>query len=571
MGAAPVRADRVVGLFGAVAVAAAQGCAAAPRALEPREAAPGAPAVSRGELDGRALFADMPARALRLGAGPPSLVTSAPGIDNEWMGAFVDVPREDCLLAYARAAPSIQDIDLAVYSEEGTSLAVDEGRDVHPTVLLCPPHPDRVYVAAHVVEGEGLVAVGTQLVPKDRAAIVARALGARGILGDDPRPADAWPGLDEAVRAHRAALGGQWEEMKRVALPVDARVPTYVSVGLGPDQCVDAVIVPDEDVALLDVEMVDGEGRVLGRASEGAGARTLTLCSPIAVAGTVSVRPHVGRGLAAVVLARAGGDVTKDLTVRPQVAWVPAAEPLDAARRTREDLLSKHGYAPAVATASGSLALGRRSSVPLDLKSADGTCSRVDVIAGAPLALIGGRLWSEGGALVASGESAGSLTLFGCTKAAVRLELEARGRPGPFAVTVRPERWSDPVLTGAPLAASRMLARAAMGPDALLDGKASSIRALALDEAHVESFAETVPEGKCLRVVVGVEGEGAGASLRVLDASGEEIDRSESPHGAAVQVCAREDKPRPVRIEARASAGRLRGVLGERVLDSASR
>lgn len=566
MGAASVKTERIVCWL--AAVAAAQGCAASPRALEVHEAPPGAPAVSHGELDGRVLFADMPARALRLGAGPPSLVTAAPGIDNEWMGAFVDVPREDCLLAYARAAPSIQDIDVAIYSEEGTSLAVDEGRDVHPTVLLCPPHPDRVYVAAHVVEGEGLAAVGTQLVPKDRAAIMARALGARGVLGDEPRPADAWPGLDEAVHAHRAALGGQWEEMKRVALPVDARVPTYVSVALGPDQCVDAVIVPDEDVALLDVEMVDGEGRVLARASEGAGARTLTLCSPIAVAGTVSVRPHVGRGLAAVVLARASGDVTKDLSVRPQVAWVPAAEPLDAARRTREELLGKHGYAAAVTTATGSLALGRRTSVPLDLKSADGACSRVDVVAGAPLALIGGRLWSDTGNLVASGESAGSLTVFGCTKGPLRLDLEARGRPGPFAVTVRPERWTDPAMTGAPLAASRMMARAATGPDALLEGKAGAVRALALDEARVESFAETVPDGKCLRVVVGVEGEGAGVSLRAFDVSGEEIDRAESPHGAAVQVCAREDKPRLVRIEARASAGRLRAVLGERVLDS---
>jgi hypothetical protein len=546
-----------------------EGCAANPTRIDAHEAAPAAPIVAHGELDGRVLFADVPARALRLGAGPPSLVTSAPGIDNEWMGAFVDVPREDCLLAYARAAPSIQDIDVAIYSEEGTSLAVDEGRDVHPTVLLCPPHPDRVYVAAHVVEGEGLAAVGTQLVPKDRAAIMARALGARGTLGDEPRPADAWPGLDEAVRAHRAELGGKWEEVKRVALPVDARVPTYVSVGLDPDQCVDAVVVPDEDVALLDVEMVDGEGRVIGRAAEGAGARTLTLCSPVAVSGTVSVRPHVGRGLAAVVLARANGDITKDLTVRPLVAWVAATEPLDSARRAREDLLAKHGYAAAGATATGSLPLGRRTSVPLDIKSPEAGCSRVDIVAGAPLALIAGRIWSDARGLLASGESAGSLALFVCAKASVRLELEARGRPGPFAVTVRPERWIDPAMSGAPLAASRMLARAAAGTDMLFEGKGTSVRSFALDDAHIESFAETVPEGKCLRVVVGVEGDGAGVTLRAFDAPGDEIDRAEAPHGAGVQACARENKPRAVRFEVHASAGQLRAILGERLLDSA--
>ena len=107
-----------------------------------------------------------PARAVRLGAGAPSLVASAQAIDNSWVGGFVDVPRDDCVLGYARGSSSIDDVDVAIYSEEGTTLAVDEGRDVHPTVLMCAPHPDRVYLAAHVVEGEGLVAVGAQLVPR---------------------------------------------------------------------------------------------------------------------------------------------------------------------------------------------------------------------------------------------------------------------------------------------------------------------------------------------------------------------------------------------------------------------
>ncbi|MBV9947270.1 MAG: hypothetical protein JOZ69_10515, partial [Myxococcales bacterium] len=158
-----------------------------------------APHVEQGTLDPRALLGELPARALRLGAGAPAMISSTEVIENDWVGGFVDVPPQECVLAYARGSTSIEDVDVAVYTDEGTQLAVDEGRDPHPTVLLCAPHPDRVYVAAHVVEGEGLVVVGAQLVPHERANIVARALGARGAIAEGPRPAEAWPGLDDAV------------------------------------------------------------------------------------------------------------------------------------------------------------------------------------------------------------------------------------------------------------------------------------------------------------------------------------------------------------------------------------
>ena len=102
-----------------------------------------------------------------------------------------------------------------------------------------------------------------------------------------------------------------------MALAVDARMPTYAALPIDAGECVDAVVVPDEDVALLDVEAIDEQGRVVARAKEGSGSRTLTVCSPIQMAGTLSVRPHVGRGLAAVVLARAAGDASRDFSALP--------------------------------------------------------------------------------------------------------------------------------------------------------------------------------------------------------------------------------------------------------------
>ncbi len=523
-----------------------------------------APRVVVGELDARTLLGELPARATRLGAGAPSLVSAVEAIDNEWVGGFVDVPKDECLLGYARGSSTIEDVDVAVYSDEGAQLAVDEGRDVHPTVLLCPPHPDRVYVAAHVVDGEGLVVVGAQLVPKDRATVVARTLGARGTVADGPRPAEAWPGLDDAVRVHRIELGGTWEEFKRVALPVDARVPTYVAFPIEADQCVDAVIVPDDDIGLLDVEAVDGDGRVMARGREGPGPRWLTVCSPSAMPGTLAVRPHVGRGLAAIVLARAHGEVARDLSTRPEIAWAAAQQPLATARHARDTMLAKGGYEAPVATTTGNLALGHRVTVPIDLKTLGGACARVDVVAGAPLGLLEASVWDDAGGLLASGEASTALALFACSRGAARLELETRGRPGPFVVAVRQERWRDAAFLAHPLAASRMLARAAAGPDMLLEGKGAPARGVSLDASHEVSWTESVPAGRCLRVTVGVQGDGTGVDLRASNpADATDVDRSQAAHAASVRACATADAARSVRFDLRASAGRVDAVVGE--------
>jgi hypothetical protein len=547
------------------------GCALFGRSAPPGSAGSAplpAPHVAAGDLDARSLLGDLPARATRLGAGAPSLVHSAEAVDNEWVGGFVDVPAQDCLLGYARGASSIEDVDVAVSSEEGTQLAVDEGRDIHPTVLLCPPHPDRVYVAAHVVDGEGLVVVGAQLVPRERALVVARALGARGSLADGPRPAEAWPGLDDAVRVHRLELGGTWEEFKRVALSVDARLPTYVAFPIESDQCVDAIIVPDDDIGLLDVEAIDGDGRILGRAREGPGPRWLTVCSPSTMYGTLSVRPHVGRGLAAVVLARARGEAASDLSARPAIAWAAALQPVATARHALDTLLAKSGYRDPVASTTGTLALGRRISVPLDLKTLGGACARVDVVAGAPLGLLEASVWNDAGELLASGEGSTSLALFACSRSAGRLELETRGRPGPFAVTVRPERWRDPAFAAHPLAASRMLARSAAGGDLPLEAKRLPARDVSLDAARELSWTESLTAGRCLRVTVGAQGDGAGLDLRASSpGDATDIDRSQAAHAVSVRACAAVDAARSVRFELRASAGRLDVVVGEQMSD----
>lgn len=544
------------------ALAALASCAGrpSPPPLPPPNVAYEAPRVVAGPLEARPLLGDLPTTASRYGAGPLAIVASGPMAEGERAGAFVEVPKDACLLAYARSSASLEDIDLAAFADEGNPIAVDEGPDPKPTILVCPPHPDRVYIAAHAAAGEGLCVIAAQLVPRERADAVGRAVNARG---STPKAPETWPGLDEHVRNHRAAIGGTWEEQRRVAVAVDARAPSSVGLTIEEGGCADALVVPDEDVAVLDVDVFDAEGRLVTRAKDTSAVRSITVCSPTAVAGSLQVRPHVGRGLVAVVLAKAKGDSAREMLTRPDVAWVASGQPLDTTRAARERSLVTAGYGAATSAQTGQLQLGRRATLPVDLGA--GACTRVDVVAGAPLALVEAAIWDDRGSLLASADGADGAALFACGKGKARVDLGTRGRPGPFAVLVRPEKWKDPAFAAHPLAASRMLARGA-GPAAVHEGKPGVVRHAVLEPAKRYMHDANMAAGQCLLVAVGVEGEGTGLELRMFDAvTGDELDRSHGQIAAAVRACAG-DAARSVRVEARASAGKLDAVIGERIV-----
>lgn len=570
-GLSPSKRDLGRLLVRAVLIAGAllDACALAPR-VSPKVAGGekpiSAPPVTPGDIDTSHIFGDLPGQAQRLGAGAPSLVSSGLAAENDWVGGFVDIPSDDCLLAYARGGPSITDVDVAVYSDDGAVLAVDEGRDVHPTVVLCPPHPTRVYVAGHVAEGEGPVAVGAQVVPIARATAVGQSLGAHGSLEQGFVPADVGPGLDDAIRRHCLELGGKWEEAKRLALTVDARVPAYVAVAVDAHRCVDAFVVPGEELGPLDAEVLDSDGRTLARSRDGSGPRGIIVCSSVAFTGTLALRPHVGRGLAAIVFARADSDIYGDISGRPDVAWFSPRRPLQVAKNELEAALSNGGYVTPIATASGVLAPSNQARVPIDLKAANrGSCLRVDVLADEIGAPVDAHLWTDGGSLLASDHTFSSALLFACAGGGGRLELEARGSAGSFFVTIRPERWRDVAFEGAPLAASRMLERAATGPGRIAQGKERYVRVIALDAANRVSWSESVPGGRCARLVAGVQGQGAGVDLRAFDEANVELDRAAGPQSAAVRACAPNGAERIVRFELRATAGNVKAVVGERV------
>ncbi len=546
----------------AALAASALGCASQPASTS----RPSAPLAHAGELDAASVLGDLPKKALALGASPLTLIAGGEMNEGERVGAFVDVPKDMCLLAYARGSSSVEDLDVAAFADEGNPLAIDESSDPKPTVMLCPPHPARVYLTAHDASGEGLVALASHLVPPEKSAAVAREVGAKG-ASTGPTAADAWPGLADRVREHHGALGGHWEELRRVAIPVDARMPSLIAFPAEEGSCTDVLLVPDDEIALVEAEVLDGAGRVVARARDGGTDRTLTVCSPIGFAGQLSIRPHVGRGLVAVVLAKTKDDAAVERGGSVDVAWMHATEALPAARDRRDSSLTQSGYGAAQVRSSGELLIGRRARLPFETKSLGGGCYRADIVGGAPLALVEAELHDDSGAVVARARGASGATLFGCALGnggKLTLDVEAQGRPGPYALLARRERWQDPAFAQHPLAASRMLTALAAGTGASLGAAAGAARSYVVDADHVVSFEATVPPNSCLRVAAGAEGKGTGLELRVLDQAGDgELDRSHARDAVVARACAAE-KPRPIHVELRGSSGSLDVIVGVR-------
>jgi hypothetical protein len=525
---------------------------------------PDAPRVHPGVLDAVTVLGDLPKKASALGASPMTLISGGEMNEGERAGAFVDVPKDMCLLAYARGSSSVEDLDVAAFADEGNPLAIDESSDPKPTVMLCPPHPTRVYLTVHDASGEGLVALASHLVPPDRSAAVAREVGAKG-ASTGPTAADAWPGLADRVREHHGALGGHWEELRRVAIPVDARMPSLIAFPAEEGSCTDVLLVPDDEIALVEAEVQDGAGRVVARAREGGTDRTLTVCSPIGFAGQLSIRPHVGRGLVAVVLAKSKDDAAVEREGSVDVAWMHVTEPLAAARLRRDAALTQNGYGAPSVRSNGELLVGRRARLPFETRSFAGGCYRADIVGGAPLALVEAELHDDAGAVVARARGASGATLFGCSGGKLTLDVEAQGRPGPYALLARRERWQDPAFAQHPLAASRMLTALATGTGASLGASAGPVRTFVVDADHVISFEATVAPNTCLRIAAGAEGKGTGLELRLLDTAGEgELDRSHARDAVVARACA-QNAPRPIHAELRGSNGSLDAVVGVRV------
>ncbi len=506
------------------------------------------------------------ARARSAGAGDARVVKVGMGATGDRIEGMLSVPPDVCTLLVARGAKSVEDVDLFAYADDGTVLGSDEAPDAVPSLLVCPPHPRYIYVAARVAAGHGLVAIGAQRVSKADAARVGALLGAHGRPNEARGRIDAWPGLDERIAEHRRLIGATWQDVRKVAVPVDPRIATHVSAMVDQDRCLDVLVVPSDEVSHVELSVLAADGHTVGRAVATGRDRSLVVCSPTSEPITVELRPHVGRGLVAVVLSRTEPHVRPD--ARADVLGFDLSPVGDLAdtRAKNDTRLEASGYPQAKVVGRGQLVVGRRVSVDLEIPEG---CSRLDVLSGRPVRGIDALLWKHDGSLVAHAESSGQATLFACGHGdKARLDVEATSLPGPYAVELRRDRDAAAALTDHPLAAGRLLARMTSRGVVRAARQVPAPKPIALTSTTLQRAELLVPVGRCVDATLALGAGATGAELRLVDAAdGKEIALARGAWVASARACAIDAATTlHARAEMRVSAGTTTGLYATRML-----
>ena len=254
---------------------------------------------------------------------------------------------------------------------------------------------------------------------------VAAAYGVRYRPGEVTRRMSVWPGLDERLEQHRRELGGGWIDLRRVAIPLDARTPTRLSASVDAERCLDLFVVPSDEIIALDVTLLDADGRIVGRARGSGRDRSLVVCSPTPSAVTFELRPHLGIGLAIAMMSRSREGTEADIDPKALRLELFPTLGVGGERERRAAELSRLGLPGGRLVATGALALGQRKSLTFELPAG---CSRLDLVAGTPLRGIDAWLYADDGSLLASA-SGPSPTLYACARGWPGATRRRAGRP----------------------------------------------------------------------------------------------------------------------------------------------
>lgn len=493
--------------------------------------------------------------------GQAEVVAVQGGVVGDRVTSLLEVPESDCAVAIARATQTVDDLDLFAYGEDGAVLGSDEGADKTPALLVCPPHPRRILLLARIAAGYGFVAIGVQRVSVNDAARAAAVYGVHYLPGEIAKRLSVWPGLDETIENHRRRIGGRWIDVRRVQVPLDARTPTRISASVDADRCLDALIIPSDELSSLDAVLTGEDGKILGRAESWGRERSLVVCSPVPASVTLELRPRAGIGVAVAMFSRSVESSEPDIDAETLRLEAFATGSVADERKRHDAAEAALGYAAPRVVASGNLPLGRRLSFPLELP--DG-CVRLDWVSGAPLRAVEAWLYAADGALLASDDGSAP-RLFRCGPAAsVRLDAGSLSRPGPFALELYPEPATPKLLEKYPLAASRLLARMADGGLIVRARQVGAVYALELTTSALAKQELTLPFGRCLDATVAVGPGGSGVELRLVRQDGTELGAGHGNTATSVHACAVDassGSAPPVIAELRLAAGSATALL----------
>jgi len=501
--------------------------------------------------------------ARAVGASEPQFGSTGAGVPGDSLGGLVDLPVDACALILARGAANVQDLDVFAFADDGNVLASDESSAKDASVLLCPPHPGRVFVSGRMAAGFGLFGVSVQTLPVELASVFEQRFHTTPNTASEVGELDSdWPGLEERLTLHRRRLPGAWESLRKLALPLDPRAYASVSVTVEADRCIDLLMTPSDEVAQLDLEIMESNGRWIGSAEPQGSDRTLMVCSPDTRELTVRCRPHAGRGFGALVISRSESGAARQAMQHAARFDLRPAGPLSELRQAHAERLERMGYGPARVLHEGELPGERRIS--LDLELARG-CSRVDVITAAPVASIAAWLWDSGGNLIGEDARGSTATLFACgPETRGRLDLETLARGGTFSVEVRHEPAFPAAAGQYRLAMNRLLGL--LDRRGLLHSLASvpDVQLSRVSATELARFTLPLEAGHCLELAAALDRGTSGLEVRLFEdgvtppgaVSFDDAGLGYGAHAASAHICAvKPARDRIISAELRANVG----------------
>lgn len=487
------------------------------------------------------LLGSIASEARRAGAG--ELIQLAQGMagTGDRVAGFLALEPGGCALVFARGGPNVIDVDVHVYSDDGTQHGSDQEPDAEPSVLVCVPQATRLFVAARVAQGTGLVAVGGILTDAAAGGELQRSTNARAgrVSGDSPDR--AWPELTEIVATRRDALGGEWVDQRRVAIPVDARVPSRLSATVSARSCLDVLVLTNESTMLLQLEVMNEAGRILERRLGSPKHVATTVCSESEEELQLSLRPQSGQGVALVVLSRSLERPVR-LPRKTVETGEPSSPPKDAVLLANDLKLVRGRVTFHRVTGLGCAEYLLFADVP------------------SPGQL---RAWQLGGQALAEGARGSRNRTWVCHQGAFHLDLEAEWT-GSSRLYRRTLTGAPASLVQRPRAASRLLNEATRRwgdlrtVPALLEGHdlaASELKSISL---HSASLSESPPQ--CHLLVVATD---LPTSVRIVKTGArweESVAAAEGSGAVSLEVCGAE-WPLPIELSVAQSTSALVGVF----------
>jgi hypothetical protein len=513
--------------------------------------------------------------ARQIGASEPRLGLAGLGIPGDSLGGFLSLPADACAFVLARGSSGVQDLDLFAFGDDGSVLASDESAARDAVLLFCPPQPARAFISGRVSAGFGLFGVSAQLLAPDQAGALSRRFGVVSRQPAQPQELDSnWPGLDEHLAEHRRRLGGTWESVRKIALPLDPRLYVHVSASVEAQGCVDLLVSPSEDVAHLELEVLEANGRWIGTGQARAANRDLMVCSSEKRELTIRCRPHAGRGLAALVISRLSAGTASELSSHAaRFDLRPQGELVDL-RAAHAAQLEAAGYGKAIWLRAGQLEPERRKSVPLTLLRG---CSRIDVLSAAPVQSLRTWLWDADGRLLSEGQRGSQSTLFACGPASsARLDLESVARGGAFAAELRHSPALPPLAERYRTAAARLLATLAARGLLPSLARLPDLGSSELVEDQLSRVPLRVRAGQCLAFSAALDRGTSGLEVRLFEndaaspgePAAEELEVAYGAHAVSVRICAvKPARERLFTAELRANVGRGTALWASQELD----